>query len=380
MTRDASLMSRSFAVLVAVWMAGSMIHYSILPGCLTQSFFSVLVFSLMETIVTVATAFHSRSAKFPSNIIHLLAEKNVIIAAVAFAIAITLTNTGVAFGSVSGTRLIKSLEPVLVTCVQFLVHARHPSTKGSQEPAWMFLLIAAIVVMLGVSPVRMTVYASGAAFLSTLGIVLRNVFIKKELESGSLPSAMSDIQAAVNALACTLFLLVVCARVLFANAGIHADVLDLISRLPVIALACVTFAAFQIAAVLVLGRVSAARQSAIKSVHSSVVTLWTLLVQRPHAGLRLEEIAPTTVWCVAVLAMAADARVDRASGHQPESGALGTSSKSSVLVAHNRQLRAWQFLLGVCWAVLLCPTAMRALGVYSNNHAIRDEPQSPATL
>lgn len=356
-------MAWSLGPLVTVWMAGSMIHYTILPGCLTKSSFSVLIFSLLQIIVTGAISFSSQSANSQSSLRYLLAQPNVIVAAIAFAVAVGLTNTGVAFGSVSGTRLIKSLEPVLVACVQFVVH-RQASAKGSQDPAWLFLLVAAIAVMLGSSSVYMTFYASGAALVSTLGIVLRNVFIKKELETGSVCRMPSEIQTAVNGIACGIFAVLTCVRIVFGD-SVRADIAAFITRLPSIALACVTFAAFQIAAVLVLDCVSATRQSAIKSVHSSGVTLWTLLIQRSqqHAGLMIEEILPTVVWCATVVAIAVDARVSSHFGRHTglHSDAFATTAgKGGVQALRIHKEGAWRILLGVCWAVLMYQSARGA--------------------
>lgn len=347
----------SLGLLAAGWIAGSAVHYTILPHCLTQSSLSITMLSLLQVIMTGAIALYSpHSAKsLPTPMHSLMARPNIIIAGLALAFAVALTNAGVAFGSLSGTRLIKSLEPVLVTVVQLCVHRESAAVDATtHDPAWLFLLSGAIAVMLGSSSVVMTPYASIAALLSTLSVVLRNVLVKKELESGSASCTPANIQAAISIVAGGMFALLTCLRVLIGS-EVRADVDDFIERLPAIGLACVAFAMYQLAGILVLRRVSATRQSAIKSTHSSLVTMWTLFIQGSHASILLEEVTPTAVWCTTVTAIALDARVSgiRANNLPAQDGKDADSRQHST-----RGKLTWRILLGVCWATLIYQSAI----------------------
>lgn len=343
----------------AVWMLGSAIHYTFLPRCLARSLCSVIKFAMLQA---AATGFLSwlvdygrrnvntrnqpqplqqkplkGAADAPSQMPTLAKTSEtpalslprshgcrvIVIAGAAFAIAITMTNASVAHGSVAGSRIVKSLEPPIVRTLQLLA-----GMEAQADLPWVFLLAIAVSMMLAVAPTGITAMSAAAALLSTAAIATRNVFVKRQMIAirAATPPSMAetpaevpvrsdavmastawvtDIQTQLNLVACGILMATLaCVHALWGaghdSRGAHSHVATVD-----VAITCGSFAAFQVAALMVLERVSPTRQAAIKSLQNASTTAWTLLTDtNGHGRHNALELVPAIVWGACVVALA----------------------------------------------------------------------------
>lgn len=323
----------------AVWMIGSAVHYTFLPRCLSRSLVSVVNFAIMQAALTGVVSWTMRkfrqttkqthqadagdavSTTFPDN------RANILIAGAAFAVAITMTNASVAYGSVSGSRMIKSLEPAIVSGIQLMA--------GMDQRAdfpWVCLLAVAVSLMLSVAPTGITMLSATAALMSTAGISTRNVFVKRHMlmakacatsspgseEKACAGGALSllsfcggsrwttDAQTSLNFVACTVLIAVATGGLELGGSESHRQ--STAAKLDVV-IALSSFAAFQVAALMVLERVSPTRQAAIKSLQNALTTAWALVIESKSQRHSSLEIVPALVWGVCVAALTTDAQL-----------------------------------------------------------------------
>jgi hypothetical protein len=339
-----------------VWMFGSAVHYTILPRCLSRSFLGIVGMSILQAALTgmvswlkirVSRRYQKRNRQAGEAGDHLPAttdatlsqdRTNVLIAGTAFAVAITMTNASVAYGSISGSRMVKSLEPAVVLALQLVAGIK---LNHRADFPWVFLLAVAVIMLLTVAPTGITFLSATTALLSTAGISTRNVFVKKQMlathgrvaASASASAATvaeettqaltslnkpasptpQDVQTHLNFVACAILILVTSAwiallgwddvQIALRN---HITISDVLT-------ATTSFACFQVAALKVLESVSPTRQAAIKSLQNALTTAWALLIETKgfrHSSL---EIVPAIVWGICVFALASDAQMSFAS-------------------------------------------------------------------
>jgi hypothetical protein len=341
----------------AVWMLGSAVHYTFLPRCLLRSWEAVVDFAIVQAALTgIVSGAMRRLRRRPAHQEHqerpghpvdagaaLAApatakrRANVLIAGGAFAVAISMTNASVAYGSVSGSRMIKSLEPAIVSGIQLMAGMDH-----RVEFPWVCLLAVAVSMMLAVAPTGITMLSAAAALLSTAGISTRNVFVKKQMAAGAkaYPAPAScaesaratrgggsggggsgggglqlstDPQTSLNFVACVILIAFASYGTLLGGWGSNSYYAAFVRvHMADLVIASASFAAFQVAALMVLERVSPTRQAAIKSLQNALITAWTLVIDsrgKRHTPL---EIVPALVWGLCVMALTMDARLSGA--------------------------------------------------------------------
>jgi len=382
----------------AVWMFGSAVHYTFLPRCLSRSMVSVVEFAIIQTVLTGVMSSVYRRRPRPKQVshgqhqeqqkrhettvvatggiragpacaphLHAIACEHLdtLVAGAAFAVAITMTNASVAYGSASGSRMVKSLEPAIVAAIQFVAGGMD---SGGGDSPWVCLIALAVCMMLAAAPQAVTFVSSAAALLSTAGIATRNVYVKRKMQadggrSGSAAAAWSappqgpaslanvaaaaskpaamlmtddgtqergltavtaaathgpfsrlvgsgsrvDVQTEVNFVACAVLVVLASGWTVVRGWDSSRSVLRThTSYLSDLVIASGSFAAFQIAALTVLERVTPTRQAAIKSLQNAATTAWVLLVEANGSTL---QIVPALVWGVCVVALAMDARM-----------------------------------------------------------------------
>lgn len=356
----------------AAWMFGSAVHYTFLPRCLSRSMMSVVDFAILQAALTGVVSWAMRrgrhkpkQSQVPQHQLAPVAEaaggtaqdppvsavspapdgrSNILIAGAAFAVAITMTNASVAYGSVSGSRMVKSLEPAIVAALQLVA-----GMDSRADFPWVFLLALAVCMMLAVAPTGITLISAVAALLSTAGISTRNVYVKKHMlaakaasagllpsmgtpsslaiqdkpgvgsvagTQGSVaaakhrpPSSTTDVQTYLNFVACAILMVFASGWVVLRGWGSSDVAMRTRVRLSDLVIASVSFAAFQVAALLVLEHVTPTRQAAIKSLQNALTTAWALLIDsngKRHSAL---EIMPALVWGICVVALATDAQM-----------------------------------------------------------------------
>lgn len=285
---------------IAVWFLSASVHYTFLPRCFSivgsRRVASVFVFSALQTLITSilsrVTEINQSSGWTTASL-----RFNIVVAALSHAITIMATNFSVAYGTVSGTRLIKSLEPTIVTLVQYLA-----GMPLEEDTAWLTMLTWSVSLLCVTFSSEMTFVSSLAAMTSTAAIACRNVFLKRELLVTD--DSAATVQSQVNMMSCAVMLIGALACV--GAIGPKSSLLSLRDPLAV-SIACGSFAIFQIAAVYVLTMVSPTRQASIKSVHNSMTTLWAIVLDR--GKVRMHEMAPISTWSVAVMALASNCKM-----------------------------------------------------------------------
>jgi hypothetical protein len=420
----------SMIITSTVWMLGSAVHYTYLPKCLSRSLPDIVNFGILQAALTGFVSWSMRrisqkskqtrqtgTSAFSHTIATIENRTNILIAGAAFAVAITMTNASVAYGSVSGSRMVKSLEPAIVAALQLLA-----GMDIRSDFPWVLLLAFAVSMMLAVAPTGITMLSAAAALVSTAGISTRNVFVKKHMlavkaaETSSLgsqageevvPSAQAlgaasapsfsdpqDVQTNLNFVTCAILCTVASGWVAlrgWATVDVavrkHVHASDLV-------IASISFAAFQVAALKVLESVSPTRQAAIKSLQNALTTAWALIID--SNGLRHSsfEIVPSLSWGICVIALASDAKVyistgagerhwlpicalggrgSRAKGEGAGSGAGSNEAKEnnsriSVDTAGTRlsaraQARVWLIVYCSCCGAMLMQCAIMAMAI-----------------
>jgi hypothetical protein len=317
-------------------MFGSAVHYTFLPRCLSRSLISVIDFAILQAALAGAVSWSTQRFRqtpqqtgvAPNTPASAENRSNILIAGVAFAVAIVMMNASVAYGSVSGSRMIKSLEPAIVSGIQLLSGT---TMNHRADLPWVCLLAVAVSTMLAVAPTGITMFSAAAAFVSTAGISTRNVFMKNHmlqspnacaassppgsggmhcppppsLDVGMVSAMVSDAQTFLNIVACGILIPIASCCFMFPG----SRQLPGLVQASDVAIASVSFAAFQVAALMVLERVSPTRQAAIKSLQNTLTTAWAMLIDSKGKKHNSLEIVPALVWGVCVTALATDVQM-----------------------------------------------------------------------
>lgn len=325
------------------WMICSSLHYAYLSATMSQAFESILSFSLIQTSCAGVLSFivhdwrfqnHRRQASTDSKVFSqrssckaknfVGARRKLVLAGVSFALATILTNYSVKHGSLSSSRMLKSLEPAIVAAFQTWA-----GMNAQKETPWIYLMAYALVLMLIASPRGLTLTSAFAALTSSVGISCRNVLMKMLMledrdghmlvggEHSAQPNTWMDhsahqMQTSVNFVACAFTCLALGAFILWKRVPLVA--LD--PKISTIAIACasLSFAVFQISAFYVLENVSPTQQSALKALQTTVTTAMAVLIDSEFQSYSLLQILPAIIWAVCTVALSLNVSVDIASG------------------------------------------------------------------
>lgn len=312
---------------------------------------------------------------------------NVIMSGAAFATAVTLTNFSVAYGSLSGTRMIKSLEPAIVSGIQLLA-----GSDPRADLPWVALLAAAVSMLMVALPTGVTSTSALAALISTAAISTRNVFVKKHISmvdfalddcietktqqtqsNGEIQylsrlrhAWTSDIQTSLNFVATLILLAAVSGYLLFVERGSMRRVLSTLLTAHVF-MACISFAVFQVGALMVLERVSPARQAAMKSLHNAMTTAWAIALDSRGKWSNSTELFPAIVWGVCVVALIMSAPL---SVHTDKHASVSTDLKAHGVGNSRGSARFWQAVYVTCWTLLLVQCGGIVTDVFARSQSV----------
>lgn len=342
-------------------MACSLIHYMYLPKCIAASVDELLAFTIIQTACTGALSWAAHRFFGPLRSVldvcdEGLPEKSTdstrakrhmnLYAGAFFALATVSTNYSVAFGSVASSRMVKSFEPAIAAGFQSVAHM----DINGMTP-WLFLLSHAVSLMLIVAPRGLTISSALAALCSSAGISARNVCIKLAHKD---TSTHRRVETDLNWIASTLLsgaMLPVLACTGYRTFGhtLHA----LTIKTADVAIAATSFAAFQLAAIHVLQRVTPTRQSAMKSLQSSLLTAMVLLFDSIRSTGRntLPQLIPAICWAICVSAISLSIKIDIF-------GDLDECQSQRQVSCLQRRHGGWSIVFCSCTCALVAQSAM----------------------